>query len=129
VSGKLGEPGPELRWKNRRAIAKRTGWPVGAVETCERLDGEHPGWMVWWMPANAIKGWESPPGYCANRGDHSLPGGDELRREPEGGVSRHLRVFAEDPAGLAQRIEAMMERVAEDQERERRLWHSMRGFG
>jgi hypothetical protein len=60
---RLAEPGPDLARRNRQVIAERTGWPDGALQTCERLDAEHPGWFVYWMPANDIRGWERPAGY------------------------------------------------------------------
>ena len=110
-----------LPWRNRRTLAEREGLPQGALETCERLDGEHPGWMVWWIRANNGKGWERPAGYSASRADHSLAGGDELRQSPEDGVRRHLRVFAEDPEELPQRIAAMMERVEAEAAEEQRM--------
>jgi hypothetical protein len=106
---------------NRAVLAERTHWPVGALETCERLTAEHQGWMVWWMSANTCPGWERPAGYCATRGDHHLVGGDELWQD---GTSQRLRVFAPEPAGLALKIAAMMERVAAklDEDERMRQW-------
>jgi hypothetical protein len=37
-----------LRWHNRRVMAERLKWPAGHLETCERLDDEHPGWYAGW---------------------------------------------------------------------------------
>lgn len=63
----LAPPGPELAAANRRLTAERAGWPRGALEMCEHLDAVHPGWTVWWRPANTIAGWEHPAGYVATR--------------------------------------------------------------
>jgi hypothetical protein len=111
---------------NRAIIAERVGWPAGALETCERLEFEHPEWMLYWQQANDIKGWERPAGYSASRDDVSLVGGDELRRQPEDGVRRSLCVFAPDPAELVRRIAAAEDRVALEREREQQLWRSVR---
>ena len=110
-----------LRLHNRWALAERQGWPEGALETCEQLDEKFPGWVVWWLPANTVAGWERPAGFSATCADHALVGGDELRRLPADGVRRALVVFAVDPAELPQRIAAMMEQVAEQEEQEERL--------
>jgi hypothetical protein len=53
---------------NRAVDAKRTSWPAGVLETCERLEREHPGWVVTWLPANCIPGWKRPAVFRAARG-------------------------------------------------------------
>jgi hypothetical protein len=103
---------PDLARRNRVVVAERTGWPAGAVETCERLEAEHPGWMVSWMDANPIRGWERPAGWYAARADVSLQGGDTLRRLPEDGVPRDPAVFGETTDELKVRIAEMDERIA-----------------
>ncbi len=60
-------PGMKLARYNRRIIAERVGWPVGALEMCEHLDAAYPGWMVWWHPESVIAGWGHPAGYVASR--------------------------------------------------------------
>lgn len=127
MSARIGPP--TLAEHNRIISAERAHWPADALATCERLEREHPGWSVWWLAENQVKGWERPAGYCASRRDHWLVGGDKLRRSPEDGVRRNLKVFSDDPRTLAVRIDRMMERVAEEQEREQRLWQAVRKFG
>jgi len=58
----------ELAWRNRRILADRLGWPVGAVQECEWVEREHPGWSPHWREANAWSG--QPAGYYALRYDH-----------------------------------------------------------
>ena len=63
----LPPPGPELAARNRRIIAERTGWPEGALEECERLEAEHPGYSVSWFPENKIgdPAWHQDAGFYA----------------------------------------------------------------
>lgn len=63
--------GPELAWRNRRLIAERLGWPVGALQECEWVEREHPGWSPWWQDANEWAG--KPAGYYARRPGQSGP--------------------------------------------------------
>jgi len=57
----------DLEWNNRRLLAERWGWPVGALEMCEHLDAVHPGWSVHWRGYMNAPGWYHPPGYVARR--------------------------------------------------------------
>ncbi len=97
----------ELRRRNRRIAAARVSWPAGALETCERLDGEHPGWFVEWLFANEIRGWERPAGFMAFQG-------------------RGTKVFAPTPEELAERIAAAEERIEARRLEERAMWERMR---
>jgi hypothetical protein len=120
-------PADGLAARNRRVIAERCGWPDLAVETCEALDAEHPGWVTGWLDANDIPGWERPAGYVATLidGPH-LVGGDQLRRLPEDGVSRQISVFAETEDELVELIAAADARVEAHELEQRRLWESVR---
>lgn len=79
----------ELLIKNRRIFAGH-GWPDGALEACERIDADHPGWYATWRDGNDWSGmaagyyayyqkhpgsWEHPPLYGATP--------DDLRAEIE----------------------------------------------
>lgn len=97
---------------NRRTVARRTGWPAGALAECERLDDVHPGWLAWWLPENRARGWERPAGFSAARNTGGLVGGNELRREPEDGVRRTPNVFGPGIDELAGRIAAAEARIA-----------------
>ncbi|BCJ45296.1 hypothetical protein GCM10010168_85650 [Actinoplanes ianthinogenes] len=114
-----------LSWRNRRVMARRTGWPAGALAECERLDREHPGWSFGWLPENRTRGWERPAGFAANRRDWSLVGADELRRDPEDGVRRRPYVFGPSVAELEQRIAAIEARHHEEEARREAAWESM----
>jgi hypothetical protein len=46
----VNELSPEVIRRNRWLFAERLHWPEGAVETCEQLESEHPGFEVWWFP-------------------------------------------------------------------------------
>jgi len=37
--------GPEPAQRNRRIMAERLHWPPGALENCERIEAEAPGWV------------------------------------------------------------------------------------
>lgn len=91
--------GPELARRNRMIISVRTGWPDDALETCERLDREHPGWSVWWRRAGDR---HSSPVFTAARGD--------------------VAVCAETPEGLVERMEAAPQRAALWWQRNRCCW-------
>ncbi|UQU64875.1 hypothetical protein COUCH_00460 [Couchioplanes caeruleus] len=67
MSEPLPPTGPELGRRNRRLIAKRTGWPEGAVEACERIEDAFPAWSVSWRHENVIPGFLSPEGFYAER--------------------------------------------------------------
>lgn len=56
--------GPELGQRNRRILAERLGWPDGAVEACESVDDEHPGWHTTWAAGNDQR---ARTGYYATR--------------------------------------------------------------
>lgn len=102
-----------LVWRNRRLIARRTGWPAGALAECERLDAALPDWSVWWLPETRWPDWLRPAGFAAFReGGPGLVGGDELRRGREDHVRRRPRVWGPDVAQLLARIAAAEKRVA-----------------
>jgi hypothetical protein len=65
VSGELAPTGRELARRNRIVIAKRTGWPAGAVEICEAIEEAHPDWDVDWRDENPFRGFEAPAGFYA----------------------------------------------------------------
>lgn len=69
----LRPPGRDLAWDNRRLLADRLRWPLGALQECEWIDRDHPGWWAAWMDANAWA--KRPAGYYARRwdGDHRDP--------------------------------------------------------
>jgi hypothetical protein len=62
-------PGPGLAAANRWLIARRCGWPIGAVEACENLDRMFPGWRTRWQDAN--KYLDKPAGYYATHDNHA----------------------------------------------------------
>lgn len=55
--------GPELAAKNRRILAERLHWPDGALETCEQIEKNLPGWDVTWAAGGELTWTE--PGYYA----------------------------------------------------------------
>jgi len=63
MSGELAPIGPEMGRRNRRLIAERTGWPKGAVEACEAIERDHPGWRVDYMHESNIRGFEHAAGF------------------------------------------------------------------
>lgn len=117
------KPGPAERAmaiRNREIIAERCGWPAGILATCVELERRHPGWDVSWMRENTIRGFEREAGFAATRlAEMSLDDSDDLR---PGRPHQQPRVFASDPVELAERIAMMEERVAAEQEAERRRW-------
>ena len=56
-------PEATLAFTNRRVLAKRGGWPEGALETCERIEQSYPNYYVNWQDANAWA--RSPAGFYA----------------------------------------------------------------
>jgi hypothetical protein len=74
--------GAALAFKNRRVLAERTGWPEGALETCERTEQSYPNYYVNWHDANTWA--RSPAGFYAQYRnewggyDKPLYGEDEL---------------------------------------------------
>lgn len=116
--------GLEHRRRNQELIAERLRWPAGMLETCRRIEDEHPGWLVSWTPANDWAG--HGDGFTALHPDANLPDGDETRPGPKDWVLRHPRVFGETPEALAVRIGAVMERVAAQAECRERAWRAMR---
>lgn len=66
-AGGLLPPGPELVVANRRVMAARLDWPDGAVEACEQIDADHPGWSADYR--HAYREW--PAGFYAAHDNHS----------------------------------------------------------
>ena len=66
----LDPPGPELLAKNRRLLAQREHWPDGALQGCEQVDADHPGWATWWRRAD---GWTPAAGFYAQRHGETGP--------------------------------------------------------
>lgn len=102
----------DLPWRNRRIIARRTGWPAGALAECERLDQEHPGWAFWWLPENRYPGWERPAGFSARQQRDSSVFGPS--------------VFGPDVDALLEKIGAVEQRIAAEEAERERLWASIR---
>ncbi|MEV6350904.1 hypothetical protein [Actinoplanes sp. NPDC051851] len=100
-----------LAWRNRRLIAERTGWPDGALETCERLDEDHQGWSVMWVAENPGVGREHPAGFSATRSGWRLLGGDDLWGDNH---RRAVLVFAPTVPELEERIDHMTARWAKE---------------
>lgn len=67
MTGPMRPPGLALRRANTRILAKRQGWPKGALTACWRLEKAHPGWVLSWMGENTIRGFERPACYWAKR--------------------------------------------------------------
>lgn len=61
------KPLREIVRRDRRELAARLQWPDGAVEVCERIDREHAGWTVSWLPAGTVPGHERPACFWARR--------------------------------------------------------------
>jgi hypothetical protein len=65
----LPPPDPKL---NARLIAERLQWPDGALEACEALEEEFPGWMVFWtwgrLPADPHPGYRAVTENARRRG-------------------------------------------------------------
>jgi hypothetical protein len=67
----LHPPGPEPAVRNRRIIAERLGWPAGAVEVCEQMEQESPGWWATWVSGGGLT-WKEP-GFSATTGTPTTP--------------------------------------------------------
>jgi hypothetical protein len=67
-------------------MAKRQAWPSGALEMCERLTYDHPGWDVTWLGENTVQGFERPAMFAA------------YRRRPA------ARLFDTDPVALGEEM-------------------------
>jgi hypothetical protein len=61
----------QLRRKNRAVLAVRQHWPEGALQACQDLEEQHPGWYVSWRGENTTPGFERPAGFYATY-DHGL---------------------------------------------------------
>jgi hypothetical protein len=48
---------------NRALIAKRLGWPDGALEACQTLEERHPAWHITYVPGGVPAA--PAPGYRA----------------------------------------------------------------
>ena len=73
-------PGPELYAANRRLAAYRNHWPDGALEACEKLDAEHPGWSIGYRHV-----WrEHPAGFYALHDGHEHNEHQPYGATPEG---------------------------------------------
>lgn len=59
--------GLALRRANTRILAKRLGWPAGALRSCWDMERRHPGWLVTWLGENTTPGFERPAGFWAVR--------------------------------------------------------------
>lgn len=111
----------QLAARNREILAERMGWPSGTLATCIGLERKHPGWRVDWLGANDSKGFERPAGFVASREDVTLYGADDLGRE------RYPRVFSPERDILEAGIAIAEERIAEEEEMERRRREWMLG--
>lgn len=60
-------PTDVVAYRNRHILAERLDWPDGAVEACERIERERPGWSVWWLGENTCRGFERPAQFTATR--------------------------------------------------------------
>lgn len=62
-------PDTVMAWNNRRLLADRKPrWPDGALDACEQIDVEHPGWSTMWREANTWSG--NPAGFYAHHERH-----------------------------------------------------------
>ncbi|GIF16521.1 hypothetical protein [Actinoplanes teichomyceticus] len=118
--------GMALRRHNRIVVARRTGWPAGALAICERLDAEHPGWHASWLGPNYGRGWERPAGFAAWRPGWWMVGCNDLRRLPEDGITRKPVAFGPSVAELEARIAVIEALHAEEEAEEERLYSAIR---
>jgi hypothetical protein len=89
--------GPERERLNRRIIAERTGWPVGAVEACERIERDHPGRVVAWMHEYRCQ----TPGFDREEGFYAWWRGDDPGRWLAGhGHVRRAEYYGADADAL-----------------------------
>jgi hypothetical protein len=67
-----GDPEPEayreMRRRNLRLLAQSGNWPEGAVQACEQIEAEHPGWSVFYSNGGWMT-WKEA-GYYARRRRH-----------------------------------------------------------
>ena len=77
--------------QSRRVLAERLSWPARALDACECLQREHPGWEVWWRHENSsVKGFEHKAGlYAWREGDQPQRNGVR-RRELYGATADQL---------------------------------------
>jgi hypothetical protein len=66
--------GAELERRNRRVLAERLHWQPGALEHCERIEAESPGWSVWWTD-HPGREWSQAGYYALRRRWHRRDGG------------------------------------------------------
>lgn len=104
---------------NRRLFAQREDWPDGFLALCERLDAEHPGWAVTWLPATPIPGRERPARWAA-----MIP--EETRGLVSGLGRRRPWVYAATAAELVERIAEMDAQIEAAQAERDALWESVR---
>jgi hypothetical protein len=78
--------------RDRRQLAHHLGWPPGALDTCERVERDHPGWTVSWLPPNDVPGHERPACYWARR---EWP----AYEAHAGGEAELVKAIADAPAG------------------------------
>lgn len=99
-------------WRhNRIVLARRLSWPPGAMNACDHVERDHPGWTVMWQAASTVPGWERPAGFCATRDGWSVRVGHGWRR---------VAVYAPAVAELVAEMElATQQREAEEAEHER----------
>jgi len=107
--------------RNLRLIAERSGWPPGALETCLRLEGEHPGWRVGWLRENTYPGFERPAGWLASTEELCLKDADDDLP----GRWCSPRLFAVTPEALVKRMAEMEERATDQREWRESTWRSM----
>jgi hypothetical protein len=67
-------PGLARARDHQAILAERLQWPDGTLETCLRLESEHPCWLVAWLGENTVPGYERPAGFWAvlDQGVHSV---------------------------------------------------------
>jgi hypothetical protein len=58
---------PEVASSQRRKLAALQGWPEGALDECEKLDGEAPDWWTTYRMATERLGLNLPEGFYAER--------------------------------------------------------------
>lgn len=78
--------GPELRQHNLLLLAERLKWPDGAVEVCQEIEAEFPGWLTHWCGGSTKPhGWYSRHhGHKAREGHEFGATPDELREKIRG---------------------------------------------
>jgi hypothetical protein len=43
-------------------------WPCGALDACQRIEAEHPGWHAWWGDGDHGPGYYAHPLVCTAAG-------------------------------------------------------------